>query len=106
MPYNDPDATDPMTLTGVELMVDDPGSVREMAVCFIEEYVRLGLSPDAILQLFDNPDFAGPRLAVSQLGRQTIAELITEQFLIRGPRGRRVQVDQMPGGHIGLPVLE
>ena len=106
MPYDDPDPTDPMTLTGVELLVDDPGAVRDMAECFIQEYVRLGLSAEAITELFEGGKFAGPTMAISELGRDTILEMIQEQLLLRGPRGVRMQIDQTPGGALSLPVLE
>jgi hypothetical protein len=106
MPYDDPDPTDPMTLTGVELVVDGAGAVREMAECFIEEYARLGLSAEAIAELFEGRQFAGPTLAVDQLGREAIRDMIQEQLLLRGPRALRVQVDQTPGGLLSLPVLE
>ncbi len=106
MPYDDPDATDPMTLTGVELQVDDPGAVREMAACFVEEYVRMGLSVEAIAALFESGEFAGPSMAIGQLGREAILGMIQEQMLIRGPRGVRTQVDQEPCGSWSLPVLE
>ncbi len=105
MPYEDPDPTDPMTLTGVELTVDDPNSVREMAECFIEEYVRLGHSAGAIAQMFESGHFAGPNLAVSQLGMDAIREMIQFQLLRRGPRAQRMQVDRVPGGAVSLPVL-
>jgi hypothetical protein len=105
MPYDDPDPTDPMTLTGVELIVDDPDAVREMATCFIEEYVRLGLSAEAIAELFERERFAGPTLAIKQLGRDMIGELIQQQMLLRGPRGVRMQIDQTPDGALNLPVL-
>lgn len=105
MPFEDPDPTDPMTLTGVELTVDDPGSVREMAECFIEEYVRLGHSAASISEMFESRQFAGPTLAVTQLGMKVIREMIEQQFLLRGPRAARLQVDRDPGGAINLPVL-
>jgi hypothetical protein len=106
MPYDDPDATDPMTLTGVELVVDEPGAVREMAACFIEEYVRLGLSAEAIAELFECGDFAGPDMAFRQLGPDVIRAMIEEHLDLRGPRGPRTTVDRMPGGALSLPVLE
>lgn len=105
MPYQDPDSTDPMTLTGVELAVDDPGSVREMAECFIEEYLRLGHSAASIEQMFESRQFAGPTLAVIQLGMKVIREMIQQQFLLRGPRSARLQVDRDSGGAVNLPVL-
>lgn len=106
MPFDDPDATDPMTLTGVELEVDEPDTVRDMATCFIEEYVRLGLGTEAITDLFNCGEFAGPSLAFRQLGSQAIREMIDLEIRLRGPRGVRLQIDQTPGGALSLPVLE
>lgn len=105
MPYDDPDPTDPMTLTGVEIPVDSIDSVLDMATCFIEEYVRSGLSANSILEVFVSGEFAGPSLALHQLGRDTIDALIREQFQMRGPHGPRTQLDQTAGG-LSLPVLE
>jgi hypothetical protein len=106
MPYDDPDPTDPMTLTGVELPVDDDAAVREMAVCFIEEYARLGHSAAVIGELFDCEQFAGPSLALRTLGRDAIRAMIEEQVLLRGPRGPRLAMDRMPSGALRLPVLD
>ncbi|MCK6456367.1 MAG: hypothetical protein L6Q92_07535 [Phycisphaerae bacterium] len=106
MPYDDPDPTDPMTLTGVEIATDDPGAIRAMAECFIEEYVRLGLSAEAIAELFESRRYAGPTLALDGLGSKVILELIQEQMLLRGPRAARVQIAKTAGGSIQLPVLE
>jgi len=106
MPYDDPDPTDPMTLTGVELEVDAPGAMRDMAECFIEEYIRLGLSAEAIAGLFESGEFAGPALAINRLGRDLIRDMVQEQLLLRGPRGVRMQIDQTPGGALSLPVMD
>ncbi|HKQ46582.1 MAG TPA: hypothetical protein VJZ71_00765 [Phycisphaerae bacterium] len=105
MPYNDPDETDPMTLNGVEIETDDPSTMREMALCFIEEYVRLGHSAETILELFTNGDFAGPTMALHHLGRGVIHSMIEEQFGLWGPRARRLAVDQTAAG-MSLPVLQ
>lgn len=106
MPYGEPDAVDPMTLHGVQVETDDDGAASEMAVCFIEEYARMGFSPERILEIFLRPDFAGPRLAVSQLGPEVIASLIDRHFLSRGSRRSRIDVEQVPQAGIRLPVLE
>ncbi|MBK8267261.1 MAG: hypothetical protein IPK83_02730 [Planctomycetes bacterium] len=105
MPYDDPDPTDPMTLHGVELSIDESGAVREMAECFIEEFIRLGHSPAAILDLFLVGGFAGPALALEQMGRVEIQTLIHEQFQRWGGRGLGVKVEQSPAGTVSLPVL-
>ena len=106
MPYNDPAPTDPMTLTGVELWVDDSNAVLDMAACFVEEYVRVGLSAEAIFELFEDGKYAGPALAIGRLGNQAIRDLIQQQIKLRGPRGVRTKVDQTQGGSWSLPVLE
>ena len=106
MPYHEPDETDPMTLTGVELEVDDADAVQDMALCFVEEYVRLGQSEEAIFEIFASGVFAGPSLAYRQLGPDTIREIVREQCQLRGPGARRIGVDQLPGGNLSLPVLD
>lgn len=106
MPYNDPDITDPMTFHATEVETDDPNSIRDMAECFIEEYVRLGLSRERILDLFRDGRFAGPALAIRRLGEPAVAAMIREQFELRGARASRRRVEQTPSGNIELPVIE
>ena len=106
MPYDDPDMTDPMELHGVELAIDDPDSIREMAVCFVEEYVRLGVSPERIIEMFSQGEFAGPALAVSRLGIESIQSIIDQQIQIRGRRRPQTMVDRLPSGLVSLPVFE
>lgn len=106
MPHGEPDATDPMTLTGVEVVVDDGGAVVEMAACFIEEYFRMGLGSEAVLELFTSGEFTGPTMAFRQLGRERIRQMIEEQVCLRGPRGARMRCDQQADGTLNLPVLE
>lgn len=106
MPYDDPDPADPLTLHGIELPTDDAEAVRDMAACYIEEYFRLGLSAQAVASMFERGEFAGPSMALQQLGPEMISEMIAEQAVVRGPRGGRVQVDQQPLGTLRLPVLE
>ena len=106
MPYDDPDATDPMTFHAVEVETDDPDSMRDMAECFVEEYARLGLSAESILDLFRGAQFAGPAMAYKRLGEPDIVRIIEAQIQIRGPRALRRRVDVDPTGAIVLPVLE
>ena len=106
MPYDDPDATDPLTLHGVELDVNEAGAAREMAECFVEEFIRLGHSSTAILELFLGGRFAGPALALRQLGRERIETIIDEQFQKWGGRGLGVKVERTPAGNTSLPILD
>lgn len=106
MPYDDPDPTDPMTFHAVEVETDDPDAMRDMAECFIEEYVRLGFSAERIVELFRDGRFAGPALAMRRLGGDVVARIIQEHIQIRGPRIAHRSVDRGPAGTIELPVLD
>ena len=106
MPYEDPDPTDPMTLHGMMFETEDDAAVREMAACFIEEYLRLGFSADRILKMFRTPGYAGTRLACAALGEETIAALIDEYARRRGPCPPRQTFDRNADGDILLPVLD
>lgn len=106
MPYDDPDATDPMTLIGVECPAADDGAVREMAECFVEEYVRMGFDEERLLRMFTTRGFAGPALALQTLGEDAIKAMIAEQLQGRSAAPSRIVVEQRAGGAIGLPVLD
>jgi len=106
MPYDDPDVTDPMTLHAIEVETNSAESIREMAACFVEEYVRLGISAERIYEMFTDGSFAGPALAHRTLGGEVISDLIAEQFAIRGPHAMRLAVERAAGGSLHLPILE
>lgn len=105
MPYDDPDATDPMTLHGVVVETNDDGAMREMAECLVEEYIRLGFDADRILRMFKTRGYAGPFLACQTLGEEAIRSLIAEYMQRRGPLQHRSAVERRTGG-IALPVLD
>lgn len=106
MPYDDPDATDPMTLHGVEVEAESDAAMREMAECFVEEYIRLGFDADRILKMFQTQGYAGPFLAYQTFGEECIRALIDEHLQRRGPHPHRSAVEPRTGGDIALPVLD
>ncbi|MHC4492875.1 MAG: hypothetical protein ACYTDU_14750 [Planctomycetota bacterium] len=71
MPKHEPDETDPMTLTGVEVPAEK-SDVEEMA------RVATGWDEAQLVSMFENPFYAGPHLAWTQLGEQPVRALITE----------------------------
>ena len=77
MPHNEPDATDPMSLTGVEVPAAEE-EVVEMARSFAEEFAAGGWSAERLLTLFRNPFYAGPHLAWVQLGETRVRGRIDE----------------------------
>ena len=106
MPYDDPDATDPMTLHGVVVETTDSGPMRDMAECFIQEYLRSGFDADRILGLFKTRSYAGPFLAYQTLGENTIREMIDKQSFVRSRPRTQVQPDADAESAISLPVLD
>jgi len=78
MPHNDPDPTDPMTLHGVAVETDSPSANREMAICFIEEFMRMGYEKERLLSMFRTPKYAGPYMALEALGEEAIVQLIDD----------------------------
>jgi hypothetical protein len=100
MPYQDPDATDPMTLEGVSIEIDEDDEEvhREMARSFIEEFLRMGYSRPMVLAMFKISQYAGPRMALAALGEAEIERTIDE--LARAWNGRRETVKRDEFGQV------
>ncbi len=107
MPYDDPDATDPMELHAVELETEcGAASMEEMAACFVEEYLRLGVSAEQVLRIFSGGEFAGPAMAARHLGMNAIERIVRTHLDRRGRRGPRTPVEHDADGAVRLPVLD
>ena len=76
MPKNEFDLEDPMERVGVELPVTSEESVKEMALCFAEEFVREGWDEERLLWMFRNPFYQGPYLVWKQKGDEFIRSVI------------------------------
>ncbi len=97
MPYNDPDPTDPMTLHGMAIETDAATaeeSTREMAVCFAEEFARMGFEQQRIRRLFENAQYHGPHTARQTLGAEAIDRIVEQAVRLYQP------------GRIRLPLAE
>ncbi len=106
MPYDDPDATDPMTLHGVVVTTENDDAMRDMAECFVEEYIRSGFDADRILKMFQTQGYAGPFLAYQTLGEDVIRRLIEELMPLWGHRRDKTAQESSVNGDVSLPVLE
>ena len=85
MPKLQPDETDPMELVGVCLPVPDIDTTRQMAECFVEEFVRLGRSAEELMAMFRNPFYGGAHRAYQALGEASIQELIVKYIRLFRP---------------------
>jgi hypothetical protein len=106
MPYEDPDPTDPMTRHGVAVEVSDDGATREMAECFVEEFVRLGFDEPRLLRMFRSPGYAGPHRAWRRLGDAAIRAIVKEELGRRRHAPTRDAALSCADTWIGLPVLQ
>ena len=105
MPYDDPDATDPMTLHGVIIETENNDAMRDMAKCFVEEYVRSGFDEERIMKMFLTEGYAGPFLAYQTLGEDAIHQIIKDVVSLWGGRHVQAQATLEPNGQISLVVL-
>ena len=105
MPYQDPDPTDPMTLHGVVVETGNDSATREMASCFIEEFLSMGFDRTRLIKMFKHPGYSGPHMAYCELGEAAIVDLIEQHMNIRGHRIDRAGLVKKATGEISLPVL-
>ncbi|MCP4245778.1 MAG: hypothetical protein GY778_01895 [bacterium] len=106
MPYDDPDATDPLTLHGVVVQTEDDRAMRDMAECFVEEYLRSGSNAGEIVKMFQTQGYAGPHLAYQTLGSAAIERIIEQQLSLRGNRKPKAPGAPVGEQRISLPVLD
>ena len=79
MPFHkEPEPDDPFELTGVVLPAQDDTSLKEMAVCFVEEFLRDGWADEQLRAMFRNPCYRGPYLVWRQKGDAYVEAVIQE----------------------------
>jgi len=79
MPKDEFDFEDPLELNGMAFLTPED-TTSAMAETFIEEFMRMGHGHQQIFELFRNPHYLGPNLAMEKHGAPFIRELITEVF--------------------------
>jgi hypothetical protein len=79
MPKDEFDFEDPFELSGMAFLTHED-TTGAMAETFIEEFMRMGYGHSQILELFRNPHYLGPNLALEKRGEAFVRDLITEGF--------------------------
>ena len=69
---------DPLEMIGVELSNQSEAELRDMALCFAEEFAREGWSRERLLKMFHNPFYQGPYLVWKQKGDEFVRSVIEE----------------------------
>ena len=83
---------DPFELMGVILPAQDETSLREMAMCFVEEFLRDGWSDEQLRAMFKNPFYRGPYLVWREKGDAYVEAVIQEvrqRWLPQAAKGAR-----------------
>jgi hypothetical protein len=75
MPKDEFDFDDPLELNGVAIYTDED-TQRDMAECFVEEFVRLGYNHKQLLALFRNPNYLGMNMVLLNKGEAFVKEVI------------------------------
>ena len=79
MPKDEFDFDDPLELNGVALYTDEDTS-RDMAECFIEEFLMMGYNHKQLLALFRNPHYLGMNMVLHNKGEPFVKEVISDVF--------------------------
>lgn len=87
MPKNECDPEDPMELVGVELPHATESELRDMALCFAEEFIREGWNEERVMRMFRNPVYQGPYLVWKQKGDSFVQTVIQEAVRMWCPQG-------------------
>lgn len=82
----EPEPDDPFELRGVVLPAPDDSSLREMAACFAEEFLRDGWSDERLKGMFRDPFYTGPHRVWRSKGEAFVDEVIGEARRARGER--------------------
>ena len=97
MPKNEFDPEDPMELVGVEFSSQSEAELRDMALCFAEEFVREGWNEEALMFMFKNPFYAGPNLAWRQKGDEFVRSVIRDALKMWRPVRHQASADSSFG---------
>ncbi len=79
MPKDEFDFEDPFELNGMALLSEED-TTNDMAICFTEEFMRMGYGHNQVLALFRNPHYLGPHMALEKRGEPVIRALIADVF--------------------------
>jgi hypothetical protein len=79
MPKDEFDFDDPLELNGIALYTDEDTS-RDMAECFVEEFLMMGYNHKQLLALFRNPHYIGMNMVLENKGEPFVKEVIGDVF--------------------------
>lgn len=91
------DPEDPMEIVGVELSGQSEAEVRDMALCYAEEFARDGWNEAKLLAMFKNLFYQGPHLVWLQKGDSFVLSVIQEAIRMWQPVRHKASADSSFG---------
>jgi len=67
---------DPMELVGFVMEAEDENMMLEMGRTFIDEFLRMGWPPEAIIEVFKDPFYRAPYSIYAKKGQAFVVEMI------------------------------
>ena len=89
MAHKEYEADDPMEMIGIQFPHQSEKELRDMALCFAEEFVREGLDQEKLLKMFKNPFYQGPYMVWEQKGDVFVQSVIDEAIKMWRPIRRQ-----------------
>lgn len=80
---------DPVEMMGLQLAGQSEAQLRDMALCFAEEFIREGWDEERLLKLFKNPFYKGPYLVFRQKGDPFVRSVILEALRMWRPNTQK-----------------
>ncbi|MCB9719799.1 MAG: hypothetical protein H6756_02905 [Candidatus Omnitrophica bacterium] len=80
---------DPLEMIGIQLPNQTEEQLRDMALCFAEEFVREGWSVDRLFKMFKNPFYQGPYMVWKQKGDEYVKSVIDDALKMWRPNVSR-----------------
>ncbi|MCA9404997.1 MAG: hypothetical protein KC684_00535 [Candidatus Omnitrophica bacterium] len=78
MARKESEADDPIEMIGIQLPNQTEEQLRDMALCFAEEFVREGWSEEKLVKMFKNPFYQGPYMVWKQKGDAYVKSVIKD----------------------------
>lgn len=86
LPEKEVEEDDPLEMVGVELSGQSEDELRDMALCFAEEFIREGWDEMELFYIFQSPFYAGPHLVWKQKGDDFVKSVITQAVSMWRPQ--------------------
>ena len=92
---------DPIEMIGVEIPNQTEEQLRDMALCFAEEFVREGWKEEELMKLFKNSFYHGPHLVWKQKGDDFVRSVILEALKMWRPYDKTREINSAKEEHHG-----